>query len=86
MNSAFAGAFVGRHVEQILALVEDLAAGHLVTGMARQRARQRALPGAVGPHDGVDFAPVDREVDAAEDLLVLGADFEISDFQHCHID
>ena len=65
---AFAGALVGIHVEQILAVVEDLAAGDFVAGMPGQRAGERALARAVGPHDGVHFARVHREVDAAEDL------------------
>ena len=57
---ALAGALVGRHVEQVLAVVEHVAAGHLVAGVTRQRPRQRALAGAVGPHDGVHFAGVHR--------------------------
>ena len=57
-EDALAGALVGRHVEQILAFVEDLAAGDLVARMTGQRARERALARSVGPHDGVDFALV----------------------------
>ena len=57
-EDAFAGALVGVHLEQVLALEEDVAAGHFVLGMAGERARQRALAGAVGPHDGVHFAGV----------------------------
>ena len=65
---AFAGPLLGVHVEQVLALVEDLALGDLVGVAAGQDAGERALAGAVRPHDGVDLAGVDRQVDALEDL------------------
>ena len=60
----------------------DLALGHLVGVAAGEDAGQRALAGAVGPHDGVDLAGVDREVDAAEDFLVVHAGVQILDFEH----
>ena len=79
---AFAGALVGIHLQQVLAVVDHLAAGHLVLGMAGQRARQRALAGAVRPHDGVHFALADLKVDPLEDLLAFGPNLQILDFEH----
>src|SRR5262245_31466734 len=52
--------------------------------MSRQRARERALPRSVRPHDRVHLAGVHREVHATEDLLILGPDFQITHFQHRH--
>ena len=76
---AVAGALIGIHVEQVLALVENLPFGDLVAGMAGDGARQRALARAVRPHDGVHLAGLHREVDAAEDFLVFDANLEILD-------
>ena len=79
---AFARPLVGIHVEEVVPVVEHLSAGHHVFGMPRQDARQRALAGAVRPHDGVHFAGLDVKIDALEDLLVLGFDLEILDIEH----
>ena len=79
---AFAGALVGIHVEQVLAVEGDVAAGHLVLRVAGQRTRQRALARAVRPHDGVHLAGVDGEVDPLEDLLAFGPNLQILDSQH----
>ena len=81
-EDAFAGALLGVHVEQVLALEEDLALGDLVGVAAGEDAGERALAGAVGPHDGVDLAGVDLEVDAAEDFLVVDAGVEVVDGEH----
>ena len=78
-EDAFAGALLGVHVEQVLAAVDDFAAGDLVAVAPGEDAGQRALAGAVRPHDGVDFAGVDGEVDAFEDLPALDAGGEVSD-------
>ena len=47
--------------------------------MAHDRVRERRLAGAVGPHQGVDLALADGQVEAAQDLLVAGADVKVSD-------
>ena len=78
---AFARAFVRIHREQVLAVVEHFAARHLIFRVPRERAGQRALAGAVGPHDRVDLALADREVDALEDLLVVDFDLQVPDFE-----
>ena len=56
------GTLVGREVEDVLAVVEDLARGDLVAGAARQHVGERRLAGAVRAHDGVDLALVEGEV------------------------
>src|SRR5205823_584585 len=67
------GALFRRELEQIFALVEDLAFGH-VEGLAPgEDLRQRALARAVGAHYGVHLARPDLEVDAAQDLLACVA-------------
>ena len=81
-EDAFAGARVGIHLEEVLALEQDLAARDDVFGMTGQRAGQRALARAVGPHDGVHFARVHVEVDPLEDLLVFRLDLQILDIEH----
>ena len=44
------------HLEQILAVVGDRAAGDLVRRIPGEHLRERALARAVRPHDGVHFA------------------------------
>ena len=73
------GALVGRQVQDVLALVEDLPRGHLVAGAARQHVGERRLPRSVRAHDGVDLALVDAEVETLEDLLTLDLDVEVLD-------
>ena len=70
--------------EQILAVVEHLAAGHLVAVAAGQHLRQRALAGAVRPHDRVHLARLHREVDAACRISACPSTprVQIPDFQH----
>ena len=76
---AFTRALVRIHVEQVLPVVEHFPARHLVFGVPGQRAGERALAGAVRAHDGVHFAGFDVEIDALEDLFVLGLHLEILD-------
>src|SRR4029453_11155024 len=78
----FTRALVGIHLEQILALEQDRTARDLVFGMARQRPRERTLARAVRPHDGVNFAGVDGQIDPAEDLLAFSFYLQIRDFKH----
>ena len=64
-----------------------LAVGHgppgdfvlLVTG---DDPRQRALAGAVGPHDGVNLAGVDRQIDAAEYFGGARTDVKVANGKH----
>ncbi len=49
----------------------DAALGHFVAGMPHDGVAQRALAGAVGAHQGVNFAAVDLEVHAPENRLAV---------------
>ena len=66
------GALVGRELEDVPALPEDLAAGDLVGRVPHERVGERRLPGAVRAHDGVDLALVDREIQTTKDVLLGG--------------
>ena len=61
----------------------------LVARVAGDGGRQGGLAGAVGAHDRVDLAGVDRQGDALEDflgaLLGLDADVQVLDFQSRHL-
>ena len=81
-KDAFARAFLGIEVEQVLAAVKHFAAGDVVAVASGQDRGERALAAAVRPHDGVDFAGVDGEVDAFEDLFALDAGAEVFDFEN----
>src|SRR4029078_12899641 len=81
-EDAFAGALLGIEVEQILAVELDGAAGDLVAALAGEDVGERALAGAVRPHDRVHFARTDGEVDALENGLVFDAGLEGGDLAH----
>ena len=55
------------------------AGGHLGIRVAAEHLGQRALAGAVGPHDRVDFTRTDLEVEALEDLVVRDGRVQILD-------
>jgi len=63
-ENAGLGALFGVEFEQVFAVIGDGTFGYGVELTAGQDLRQRALAGAVGAHDGVDFAGIDGEVDA----------------------
>ena len=72
------GALVGGGLGDVLALEGDRALGHLERRVAHDRVGERRLAGAVGPHQRVDLALLDVEVEALEDLLVLGAHVQVA--------
>ena len=80
-EQSFARALLGVEIEQILAVVNRFACD-VVTLAAGQHGRQSALAAAVRTHDGVDFAGIDDEADALEDLFALNARAEVSDFEN----
>src|SRR5699024_5989682 len=88
-EEAGAGTLVDAHLEHVLAVEGDLAAGDLVLGVAGDRVGEGGLAGAVGAHDGVGLARLDGEVDALEDLLgaLRGLDggVEVLDLQDRHV-
>ena len=60
------------------ALENDLPFGHLVARVAQNRVGERGLARPVGAHQRVDLALGDGQVDAAQDLALLGADVQVS--------
>jgi hypothetical protein len=78
----FAGAFFGRKLEQVFALINHFALGHLVTFAPGQNLGESALAAAVRPHDRVNFACVQGEIDPFEDLLAFDSGVEVADFEY----
>ena len=74
-------AHVGVGLGDVLALEGDRALGHLERGVAHDRVGQGRLARAVRPHQRVDLALLDVEVEAAEDLLVLDAHVQVAYLQ-----
>jgi hypothetical protein len=65
-------AVLGRRLGDVLALEVDRPLADLEAGMAHDHVRERRLAGPVGSHERVDLALRDVEVEALEDVLVLG--------------
>ena len=59
----------------------DLAAGDFVFRVTGQGIGQRALAGAVGPHQSVDFAGPYFQIDAVQDRQIRDGDMEIANSQ-----
>ena len=78
---AFAGGLFRLHVQQIFAVEEHFALGHVVGFAARQHLRQRALARSVRAHDGMHFAGIDRQVNALENFVAIDLGVQILDFQ-----
>ncbi len=78
---ALGGALVRRHLQQVLALEQDLAAGDLIAGLAGDDMGQRRFAGAVRPHDRVHLALVHGERKPMEDLAILDPNLQILDFE-----
>ena len=78
---ALGGALVRRHLQQVLALEQDFAAGHLIAGLAGDDMGQRRLAGAVRPHDRVHLALVHGERQPVENFTLLDTDLQIFDFE-----
>ena len=78
-EQAGAGALVRVRLGQVLALEEDLAVGDLVARVAHDGVARVDLPEPFGPHQGVDLAAGDRQVDAAQDLLALDGHMQVLD-------
>ena len=78
-EQAGARALVRLHVEDVHAVHQDFAGGDSVVGMPAEHLGQRALAGAVRPHDGVDFAALDLKAQAADNFDARHADVQIFD-------
>src|SRR6185437_1191946 len=70
---------------KIFALVKDLALRHLVALAPGEHLRQRTLAGAVGTHDRMDFARVDRQIDPFQYLDSTDCRVEVLNFQQAHL-
>ena len=79
-KNAFARAIFGRHGQQVLAAIDHLAAGDDVQLAPCQHLRQRAFAGAVRPHDGVDLAGINGEIDALQNFPIANRGVQILDF------
>ena len=71
---------IRRELEQVPAIVDYLAARHLVRRVAGQDLCQGRFAGAVGPHDGVNFALINFQIDALQDFLAINPCMQISNF------
>ena len=82
-NTPEAARSSGLNLEDVHAVEQDLAVEDLIILLAGDDVGQRRLAGAVGAHDGGDFAVLNGEVETVEDLLVLDGDGQVLDFDHC---
>ena len=80
---AQAGALVHGRVGDVVALEDDLAPGHLVTGKAHQRHEQGGLAGAVGAEQDKGFARFHLQVDALEHRRAVDGNVQVLDLKHC---
>ena len=80
-ENTFAGTVFGRHRQKVAAAEFDRAGSNLISGFAAQKIGQRRLAGAVRPHNRVDFALVDRQVEAFDDFPAGHAGMQILNFQ-----
>ena len=63
----------------IPSLKQHFALSHVIGFSPRQNAGERAFAGAIRPHNGVDLASIDFEIDAAKDFFVVNAGMEVVD-------
>ena len=82
-NKPFARPLVGLHREQVAAEIGDGAFADLVAFAAGEHRGERALAGAVRPHDRVHLAGIHREIDPAQDLAAVDEPrMQVLDFEH----
>ena len=70
--------------KHVLTVEEDLALGDFIVVLAGQNVGQGRLAGAVRPHDGMDFARFDGQVDAAQDFRFVFRDAGVKVFDLKH--
>src|SRR5258708_8360276 len=78
------GGVVSFEFENGFAMQQDVARRDHVVGVASNRLGERGFAGAIGPHDSVDFAAVDRERKALDDGLFADGDVQVFDFELRH--
>ena len=67
--------------ENVLAVELDRAVGDFVFRVTHDRAGERALAGAVRPHQRVRFAAADRQIHAVEDRFALDGHVQVVDLK-----
>jgi hypothetical protein len=73
-KQASARALIGSQVEQVGALEQHLALGHLVAGMSHQYVAEGRLARAIRAHDRVDLTLGHLQIDPLQDLCVGSGD------------
>ncbi len=68
-ENATASPLIGGEFQKIFTLIEDFARSHFIAVPPGQYVRERALAGAVRPHDRMNLALIDGEIDAFQDFL-----------------
>ncbi len=83
-EQARSSALIRLHLKKVLSVEQDLAFGNLVVVLAGQDVGQRRLAGTVRAHDGVYFACIDGQIDAAQDLCFVfrNAGMQVFDLKH----
>jgi hypothetical protein len=71
----------GRHAQEILSAVQDLAAGNFVEITTREDLSQGALTRPIRPHDGMQLARTHCQIDATQDLPAGHARVQVLDFK-----
>jgi hypothetical protein len=84
-KDAGARALFRRQREQVAAFVAHPARGHRVPRVAGQHLRERALAGAVRPHDRVHFAALYDEVKALQDRVSVDARAQAANFEQVRL-
>ncbi len=81
---AFRGALVGVHLEEALAVPEDVALGDLVAGAPGEHVGERRFARPVRPHDRVHLSFREREREPFQDLTVLVGELHVQvlDLKH----
>jgi len=83
-EQAGAGALVRIGLGDVLAVEEDAPLGDLEVRVTHDGVGQGRLAGAVGAHERMDLPRAHGQIQALEDLLVLGLDVEVLDLELSH--
>ena len=76
-----ASPLAGVKFANVAAVELNRTAGDLVLRMSSQRVGERALPGAVRPHQSMNFALTHGEIDPLEDRSLSDGNVQVSDLQ-----
>ncbi|CNT92019.1 Uncharacterised protein [Salmonella enterica subsp. enterica serovar Bovismorbificans] len=73
-KNPFARPFLRRQFKQIFTLERNRAAGDLIIFTSRQGGGERAFPGTVRPHNGVNFAGANLQIQATQNRFFFHTD------------